>query len=179
MPGLHRALAAFLAPSVRPAERGGTRRAEPPLPVREDVLSLRADGGMVGVLEDWRAALHADLGWSRPTREGDVAHRVTTAASALRLNLPWIASSWPPAGAFAEEVHDLERSAVSIVDPPERTMRLGNCAAQFEDGVICGAVLRAVPESKKVRCGWCGTEYPPETWLALASGQWADQKEAC
>ncbi|MCM2580474.1 hypothetical protein [Streptomyces meridianus] len=178
MPEVYDALAAFLQPGGRRPELGRATRVDAPLPIVEPVLNLRGPGGIVGVLEDWRSALHADLEWSEPQLSGTVPDRIARASKGLRDNLLWIASSWPMAGAFAEEIRDLERDAVSIVNPPEKALRLGNCPAVYEDGVPCGAVLRVPAGTARVECRWCHTVYPPATWSALASGQWADERKA-
>lgn len=171
MPRLYEALAAFLQPSGRRPEFGRSRPAEAPLPISEPVFNLRGPGGMVGVLEDWRSAMQADRGWGEPAVEGSVERRIVVAARALAINLEWIAASWPMAGAFAEEIRDVEWDVASIVNPPERSLRLGNCPAVYEDGVVCGAVLRVPAGTAKVECRWCGTAYPPETWLELRNLQ--------
>jgi hypothetical protein len=174
-PRLYEALAAFLHPGGRRPEYGRTRPAEAPLPLSEPVFNLRGPGGLVSVLEDWRSAMQADRGWGQPAIEGTIERRIVVAARALSINLEWIAASWPMAGAFAEEIRNLERDVASIVNPPEKTLRLGTCPAVYDDGSVCGAVLRVPHGTTKVECRWCGTDYPPESWLALASGQWTGQ----
>ncbi|MCZ4099866.1 hypothetical protein [Streptomyces sp. H39-C1] len=179
LPRLYVALAAFL----QPARGGGggpvVAAVEARLPCDESVFSLRGPGGMVGVLEDWRSALHVDLDWSQPRPRGTFEQRVTAAAGALRLNMLWIAESWPAADTFAQEIRGLHRSATSVVAPQSRTgIRLGYCPAVYEDGVICGSVLRLPPGESVVICRWCGATYPPGAWLALASAQDALTMEA-
>ncbi|MGC9538529.1 hypothetical protein [Streptomyces sp. UG1] len=171
MPRLYEALAAFLHPSGRRPELGRSRPAEAPLPLAEPAFNLRGPGGIVGVLEDWRSAMQADRGWGQPATAGDVERRITVAARALSINLEWISAEWPMAGAFAEEIRGLERDVASIVNPAEPTLRLGTCPAEFEDGQVCGAVLRVPAGTAEVVCRWCGCEYPPDTWLALRSLQ--------
>lgn len=171
MPRLYDALAAFLHPGGRRPELGRSRPVEAPLPICEPAFNLRGPGGLVGVLEDWRSAMQADRGWSEPVTAGSTERRIAVAARALSINLEWIAAEWPMAGAFAEEIRDLERDVASIVNPPERSLRLGNCPAVYEDGVICGAVLRVPAGTAKVECRWCGCEYGPDTWLELRSLQ--------
>lgn len=171
MPRLYGGLAAFLHPGGRRPEFGRSRPAEAPLPIAEPVFNLRGPGGIVGVLEDWRSAMQADRGWGEPAIAGTIERRIVVAARALSINLDWVSSSWPMAGAFAEEVRGLERDVASIVNPPDPSLRLGNCPAVFEDGEACGAVLRVLQGTAKVECRWCGTEYPPESWLQLSSLQ--------
>jgi hypothetical protein len=171
MPKLYEALAGFLHPGGRRPELGRSRPAEAPLPIAEPAFNLRGPGGIVGVLEDWRSAMQADRGWGEPAIAGTVERRLFQAARGLSQNLEWIGASWPMAGAFAEEIRSLERDVLSIVDPPEPSLRLGNCPAVFEDGVVCGAVLRVPVGTAKVECQWCRTAYPPETWLHLAACQ--------
>jgi hypothetical protein len=171
MPRLYEALAAFLQPGGRRPEYGRSRPSEAPLPIAEPVFNLRGPGGMVGVLEDWRAAMQADRGWGEPAIEGTVERRVVVAARALSINLEWIAACWPMAGAFAEEIRGMERDVASIVNPPVPSLRIGTCPAVYEDGQVCGAVLRVPAGTAEVRCAWCSVRYPPETWLTLRSLQ--------
>lgn len=173
MPALWRALESFLFPGGgQSPQYGRTRRVEAPMPVNESVLSLRATGGIVSVLESWRSAMQQDRGWGEPAVEATAGleRRIFLAARGLSQNLEWIQSSWPAAGAFAEELRDVERGVLSIVDPEDpskRGRRLGACPAVYEDGVQCGSVLRHYPGERSVACRWCGCEYPSDTWLAL------------
>ncbi|MGQ4514246.1 hypothetical protein [Streptomyces sp. DW26H14] len=175
MPRLYEALAAFLHPGGRRPETGHVRRAEPPLGLNERVFNLRGPGGIVGVLEDWRSAMQADRGWKEPPAAGLMEGRIKRAARGLALNLEWIASSWPQAGAFALEVRDLERDVASVVNPreaAERPVRLGPCPAELAPGARCGAILAYRRGESAVTCRWCGSEYPAsaEAWAVLKLG---------
>ena len=170
MPRLYEALAAFLAPGARGQEPGSSPAAEAPLPLSEPVLNLRGPGGIVGVLEDWRAAMQKDRGWGQPAIAGDTAKRVAAAARGLVLNLDWIAVEWPQAGQFALEIRDLHGACASIIGPPESSRRLGYCP-QPVDGGPCGAVVRLPDGARTALCQWCGTEWGPTTWGQLAAGQ--------
>ena len=170
MTALYAALAAWLAPSGRRAAHGAGSRSDAPLPVRTDVLSLRGPGGIVGLLEDWRAAMQRDRGWSEPAISGSIEDRIRAAARGLALNLDWIAASWPAAGDLARELRELERSVLTVIDPPEPTVRLGNCPATVDDGT-CGAVLRVPAGPSTFSCRWCGTTYGPTDWMKLARAQ--------
>ncbi|MDX2538608.1 hypothetical protein PV437_36485 [Streptomyces scabiei] len=173
MPCLYGALAAFLHPGGRRPELGRSRPAEAPLPICEPVFNLRGPGGMVGVLEDWRSAMQADRGWGEPAIGGTVERRIFRAARGLSQNLEWIATEWPMAGAFAEEIRDVERDVASIVnprDPKERPRRLGHCPTLIDE-VLCGAVVALHPGRTSVSCSWCGADWPPEKWLDLAAAQ--------
>ncbi|GHF74077.1 hypothetical protein [Streptomyces thermodiastaticus] len=175
MPTLWNVLAAFLAPGSSGSPLAGrTRPAEAPLPVRENVLTLRAAGGIAGILEDWRAAMQADRGWGPPAVPVDVGRRVTVAARALAINMDWIASDWPLAGQMAHEIRGLERDVLTIVDPEDPDerrhrygTRIGYCVAALPDGEVCGAVLRAYPGEATLTCRWCATAYQPKDYLML------------
>ncbi|MFD9905614.1 hypothetical protein [Streptomyces sp. NPDC059063] len=174
-PRWYEGLAAFLQPAVTGPAVGSRPRAEAPLPLAEPAFVLRGPGGIVGVLEDWRAAMQADRGWGTPVITGDTARRIAVAARALSINLDWITASWPIAGALAEEVRDLERSVRSIVaptDPAERLVRMGPCpnVVDAQDG-RCGAVLLRRPNEATITCRWCTTTWPPSRLLALARAQ--------
>ncbi|MFJ2631086.1 hypothetical protein ACIO6U_03855 [Streptomyces sp. NPDC087422] len=170
MPGLYAALAAFLAPAGRRPELVSTRPVEAPLPVSGPVLDLRAPGGMVGTLEDWRSALHEALAWTQPVPRGSIEDRVKAAANGLHVNMLWIAASWPAAGDLAQEIRDLHRDITSITNPPERGHRAGNCPALY-NGVLCGAVLRLPQGGSVITCTWCKATYPPATWAGLRAAQ--------
>ncbi|MFZ3558143.1 hypothetical protein [Streptomyces sp. BH055] len=175
-PRWYEALAGFLQPAATgPAEgvrNGG--RTEAPLPVDERTFSLRGPGGIVGVLEDWRSAMQDDRGWGQPVIAGNTERRVLVAARALSINLEWIASSWPLAGAMAEEIRDLERSVRSVVaptDPAERPVRMGPCPTVLAEDARCGAVLTRRPGEGTITCRWCGSTWPPTRALTLARAQ--------
>ncbi|GFH38886.1 hypothetical protein [Streptomyces pacificus] len=181
MPKLYAGLEAFLQPGGRAsAQYGRTQAVDAPLPVFEPAFSLRGPGGIVGVLEDWRSAMQSDRGWREPAVAGSTERRVAVAARALSMNLDWIAASWPLAGAFAEEIRDLERDVASIVNPSEpgeRGRRLGACPAVDPGGAICGAILRHFPGQSAVSCRWCGCTYPPASWPDLKVFIDQDEKE--
>ncbi|MGW7598147.1 hypothetical protein [Streptomyces antimycoticus] len=176
MPSLYVALAAFLPPARRDVHGRRARAVEAPLPVSEPVLDLRGPGGMVGPLEDWRSALHADLGWSEPVLRGSIHERVTEAAARLTDNVLWIASSWPLAGSFAEEIRDLERAVLSVINPQEKARRIGQCPTLQSDGTRCGAILRAPHGVTEVCCPWCRAAYPLHTWYAMVRADQAEQR---
>ena len=173
MPRLYEALAAFLHPGGRRPELGRSQPVEAPLPIAEPAFNLRGPGGIVGILEDWRSAMQADRGWGQPVIEGSTERRIVVAARALSINLDWIVTSWPMAGAFAEEIRDVERDVASIVnprDPKDRPRRLGYCPTLLDE-VLCGAVVALLPGRTSVSCSWCGAEWPPEKWIDLAQAQ--------
>ncbi|GAB2732610.1 hypothetical protein [Streptomyces bullii] len=182
MPKLWSALAGFLTPgSGTSPQYGRTRLAEAPLPVRENVLSLRAAGGIAGVLERWRAAMQYDRGWNPPAVPPAVERRVAVAARGLSMNMDWIVTEWPRAGEFALEIRDLERDILTIVDPEDpderrrrRGTQIGHCVAEFEDGGVCGAPLRAYPGEETLTCQWCRTAYGPDDYLTLLHFQPAE-----
>ncbi|MFD5425233.1 hypothetical protein [Streptomyces sp. NPDC127084] len=181
MSKLYAGLEAFLQPGGRAsAQYGRTQAVDAPLPVSEPAFTLRGPGGIVGVLEDWRSAMQSDRGWREPAVAGNIERRVAVAARALSMNLEWIAASWPLAGAFAEEIRDLERDVASVVnpsDPTERGTRLGACPAVDPSGAICGAILRHYPGRPLVTCRWCGCAYPPASWPDLKTLIDQDEQE--
>ncbi|MFF4246245.1 hypothetical protein ACFYY2_17505 [Streptomyces sp. NPDC001822] len=170
LPSLYEGLLSFLAPSMAVSQGRAGKGGPAPLPVRAEILDLRGPGGMVGVVEDWLSAVRLERGMRQPTPAGSVEGRLKAAVAGLIVNMPWIAVSWPQAGTFAEEIRALTRSASSIVSPAVdevRGTRVGTCPAQFDDGGVCGAVLRLLPGEQVVTCSWCGTSYPPATWVEL------------
>ncbi|MFJ8446857.1 hypothetical protein [[Kitasatospora] papulosa] len=170
LPALYDGLRSFLAPSSSIGQGRQGKGGPAPLPVREEILDLRGPGGMVGIVESWLAAVHQDRGWAPRVPVGSVEGRLDTAVSGLRRNMPWISVSWEQAGTFAEEIRNLARSVSSIIrpaSPTEQGTRIGRCPAQFDDGGVCGAVLRLAPGERVVTCSWCRMTYPPATWVGL------------
>ncbi|MFJ3084741.1 hypothetical protein ACIPJG_34020 [Streptomyces halstedii] len=181
LPALYEELGAHLAPSMAAGHGRSSKGGPAPLPVREHVLDLRAAGGIVGVLEDWEAAVRAERGMTRPVTPGRVAQRITRAVRALTGHMPWIVREWSQAGEFATEIRALTRDVRSIVAPAVDTVRgtrVGHCPAVHEDETICGAVLRLGHGERVVTCSWCGITYPPAMWAGLKTLIDADARAA-
>lgn len=175
MPRLYKALAMLLPPAARPPRLdsgGGSPAVEAPMPIPEALLDMRGPGGIVGVLEDWHAALAADRGWGVPVVRGSVEARLKRAVSGLASSVEWIAASWPAAGDFAREMRDLEHGVLSMLSPPVRDERnrMGKCPHK-DNGVLCGAQLWLRPREEIVRCDWCQAIYPSTTWRRLKAEQ--------
>ncbi|MFC8361107.1 hypothetical protein ACFUIY_14690 [Streptomyces griseorubiginosus] len=174
LPRLWAALEDWLTPGATgTAQYGGrVRRVEAPLPLSEEVLDLRAGGGIVGVLEDWHTAVCDARDLPVPARAAALQSRITAAAAALADHIHFIAL-WEQGGQLAREVAHLVDRVRTVVqpgraldEPPEPTY-LGRCiAAVDEDGTACGHRLYA-DMTRTVQCGLCLCLYPPETWLAL------------
>lgn len=99
MPGLYATLEAFLAPGRRGGGGGGrVARTEAPLPVCEPVLDLRGPGGIVGILEGWRSALHETLGCPEDIQWGRLIRAAEQTAAGRR--------TW------RDKAHEMEADAV-------------------------------------------------------------------
>lgn len=161
------ALTGFLAPGSRRPELGHATATEAPLPVRTAVLDLRGPGGIVSVLEDWRAAIHAERGFTVPVPTGSVRQRIGIAAQAIHNHLSWIALTWEMGAVLAREIRMLEQRVRNVIDPPDATIPIGQCPADMGEGEVCGAQIRVPAGTQDVRCRKCGTNYPPSAWLNL------------
>lgn len=180
-PMLYEGLGLFLTPEARGSQGRGAKPVYAPLPVSEDVLDLRGPGGLVGVAEGWAAAIRRDRGMAAPIPQGSIAGRLQAAVTALLGHLPWVAISWPDAGAFATDIRDVTTSIASIFAPrvpADQGTRLGACPARLPDGTLCGAALRLMPGEKAATCKWCATVWPPCTWAQLKTWQDEDTKAA-
>ncbi|MEU9661893.1 hypothetical protein [Streptomyces chartreusis] len=176
LPRLWATLEAWLAPGTvgpaGPTQYGGrTRRAEAPLPLNQEVLDLRGPGGIIGVLEDWREAIHDTRGLPIPARTGSPWYRVTRASAGLQDQIHFIVL-WDQGGQLAVEVRHLVDRVRAVVQPgraldePREPTFLGYCIAVDQGGIICGHKLWA-DLTRTVQCDWCLCQYPPDTWLAL------------
>ncbi|MFI0900583.1 hypothetical protein [Streptomyces sp. NPDC020983] len=176
LPQLHTALAAWLPPGSRRPEFGRASSAEAPLPLRETVLDLRGPGGIVGVLEDWQAAVHADRGFTGPIRAGGIPARIRRAAHGLQAHLTWVSIQWELATDLARELAALEGRCLTVINPADRSTPIGQCPTQDTDGSICGATIRVPAGTTDVYCHRCGTRFPPDAWLNLR--RWMDHDQA-
>lgn len=168
LPELYRALEAELVPGA--SGMGGTRRAkspDAPLPVVEEILSLRGPGGMLGFVEDWQSAVWQELGQGKPPQCGTFEQRMDSAVASLRFNLMWITGVWEQAGEFADEIRKLHAAGESVVAPKPQRVRVGHCTALVEDGTECAAVLWWTPGERGLTCKWCGYEVPPSMWMRI------------
>lgn len=178
LPQLYTALAAWLQPAGRRPELGHAPAVEAPMPVRQEVLDLRGPGGIVGVLEDWRAAAHDARGFTPPDGAGLVPTRIEAAVHALLANLTWISLTWEQGPDLAQEIRRLESRALAVIDPPDRTIPIGACPTDIGDGIICGTTIRVPAGTVDVRCKRCGTAFPPEAWLNLRTWMDNDREQA-
>lgn len=174
LPRLWEQLEDCLTPGVRGTTQYGGRasKVEAPLPLDEDVLSLRAAGGIIGVLEDWHSAIRQTRRLADPPPRGALEHRVTAAAAGLARHIHFIAL-WDQGPALAREIHRLVERVADILDPgrnDDRPQLLGYCIAVDSSGVVCGAEIHA-DMSRPVQCDWCLCPYPPSQWLQLRALQ--------
>jgi hypothetical protein len=135
LPALYAALGSMLTPE-RGSGGGRTAAAvEAPLPLRVDVVDVRAE---FGVLEVWARALAQDRRQPAPVPAGDgLGARVAAACAALAAEVPWIAAAWPGAEDLAREVRALHDDARSVVGTEDLPARMGRCP-QLVDGQVCG-----------------------------------------
>jgi hypothetical protein len=178
LPDAHRALAAWLAPAGRRPELGSTHAVEAPIPVREEVLSLRGPGGIVGILEDWASAVRHARGFTTTPGAGTVEGRVSDAASTLYQNLTWISLTWDLGTQLAGEIRLLHSRCLAIIDPPDHTVPIGSCPADLGDGRICGTTIRVPEGTTDVYCRGCNTRFPPKAWLNLRQWMITDEAKA-
>ncbi|MCR8574717.1 hypothetical protein [Streptomyces sp. Isolate_219] len=177
LPGQYLLLVDHLRPGAARGDGPVALVREAPLPVREDVLTMRAEGGIVAVLESWRSAMQDARGWGQPARSGSMERRVLAAARGLLINLDWVAAEFEAAGDLAREIRTLAAQVNALLDPAPPALSVGDCAADLGDD-ICGAPLRVPAGTTDVRCRRCGTEYPPHMWMTLATGAWATPEGA-
>lgn len=184
LPRLWAELEDWLIPGIRGgAQYGGrVRMAEAPLPLDEEALTLRAAGGIVGVLEDWHDAVHESRGLAVPARAGSLAHRVRAASAGLAGHIHFIVQ-WEQGAQLAREVRQLVGRVRRVTEPgheldePKPPTFLGYCVAVDPSGVVCGSRIYA-DIRKAVQCDWCLCVYPPDRWLALRHLQPGNQAAA-
>jgi hypothetical protein len=168
LPQLYRDLEDALLPGAGTGPAvGGTREA--PLPVALEPLSLRARGGIEGVLTSWERAVREDLGWPPVPFRGSVAQTVTGSAEMLHQNLLWLCGAFEGLRELSAEIAELHNACTAITNPPPQTYLAGACPAELRDGGTCGFALRAFPGAADIYCLRCGATYGPATWLQLAA----------
>ncbi|MFF3891358.1 hypothetical protein [Streptomyces sp. NPDC001914] len=172
LPRMWEELEDWLTPGSRGASpySGRPSKVEAPMPLDEDVLSLRAAGGIIGVLEDWHSAVrHARTLPELPAAAAaSPARRVHAAAHGLASHIHFIAL-WEQGPVLGSEIRRLVDRVQNILEPgrnDDAPRFLGHCIAVDESGVVCGAKLYA-DMSRPVQCDWCLCPYPPSQWLQL------------
>ncbi|MFD6024533.1 hypothetical protein [Streptomyces griseoluteus] len=130
-----------------------------------DLNALDMPGNAAWTLEIRRRDIQR-VRW--PDRSGPAPASLMAHCRWLRMELEWIAASYPAVAELAAEVRKLESQALSILGtPPRRAQQLGSCIAVTDDaGTVCGAALRRYP-GEVVRCRKCRTEYRTEADLLL------------
>ncbi|MDX3294640.1 hypothetical protein PV569_13080 [Streptomyces scabiei] len=184
MPHLWAELEDWLVPGVRGgAQYGGrVRMAEAPLPLDEEALTLRAAGGIAGVLEDWHDAIREARHQPIPPRAGSLAHRVGAASAGVAGHIHFIAQ-WEQGAQLAREIRQLVARIRRVTEPgheldePKPPLLLGYCVAVDPSGVVCGSRIYA-DIRRAVQCGWCLALYPPDRWLELRRLQPGNQAAA-
>lgn len=147
-------------------------------PARDDVLALR-DRRTVAVDEDdphsvpdllevWADNVRDELGEAKP----DGPSTVVGEARVLSRHLGHIAAR-PWVVEFADEITTAHRHLRRVTGDSDRMVELGACPALCvgDDGneQSCGARLRALVTDEATTCRRCGTRWPRQAWLRLAS----------
>lgn len=173
LPPMYEALAGHLAPGSASGQERAGKGGPAPLPLRVDILDLRAEFDTVCA---WLSAVHDARRLQGPRLTGDTLTRLHTAVAGLLAHMPWIVATWPGAGDLAQEIGDLHRNASSVVDPDPRPRgrRIGHCPAIDPSGTICGSVLRLMPGETVIVCPWCTCSFPPALWAGLKTLMEAD-----
>lgn len=160
LPGLYDQLGDLLEPgSGRGGGRvSGTRGA--PLPCSLEVLDMRARGGLVTVLDDWEAAVRAELGWPAASFRGDLRQTLAGAVTFLAANAPWIYCSFSAVADLHHELRALHIHATRMVTGEQAERRVTVACP-------CGARLRVTLTTPGRRCATCGQQYGHSEVLQL------------
>jgi hypothetical protein len=166
IPGLYLQLGLILMPGSQAGDRVSGSRTAPP-PCRLEPLSLRAKGGIVGILTDWEDGWRALLGWSLTPLRGSIEKTVAGSAAFLKMNWPWCADKHPAAYEFASEINELIRTCGLQINGPSDYKRIGDCPTLCDDGYPCGTTLWANPYLDSIRCRSCESVWDRPHWLLL------------
>lgn len=153
LPGLYRATAPLLQPGRTGTTAGpvtGSKHA--PLPVRLDVLDLRAVGGLTNVITGWESAVRDELGWDPAPFRGDYEQTLTAACRVLADNTPWIYTSFAVVDDLHHELRQWHQRLTRLItgEPPERRLHVA-CTT-------CGSPIPITLTTPGRRCG-CGQQY--------------------
>lgn len=140
--------------------------AGPRSPLDEDVLDEMVGGNMQAVVHSWRVDVQRER-W--PQHSPPPPAGLAADCRWLAMELDWIVDHYVAAGDLAREVRECESAARSIVgDPVPRSQRLGTCVAVDDEGVVCGAVIKRMPDETRLTCRWCGYVYAGALdWMRL------------
>lgn len=162
LPNLYRALADELAPG-RSSDGGRTGSRTAPLPVRLDILDLRARGGIEGILAGWVRDLCDREQWEFP-QYGTVEAAVDSYTAILIGNLGMLCDEHPAIREIAHEIAAIVRQceALTTGDKPARRIPVA-CP--------CGTVLRVTLDTPGARCSGCDAQYGHAEVLQLPMAQ--------
>lgn len=146
------------------------KRADPPAPVRVEVLDLvddrqgwRSDGttdgrGVLGLIESWGRLVREERGMRIPTAPATL----TGECAFLHKQLDWLCSR-PWIDEMYHEIRAAARELSTAIGYPW-PQPIGRCPE-----LDCGEPLWMPPEgANAVICGKCGAQWKRERWLLLA-----------
>ncbi|MFE9337728.1 hypothetical protein [Streptomyces sp. NPDC007063] len=139
-----------------------------PLPCSEAILSLRARGGLVTVLESWESAFREELGFEPAPFRGNFEQTLAGAVSWLVNTAPWAYSGFAAVDEYHREILQLHGQIKAQVsgEPPAKRVTVV-CA-------LCDATMRITLDTPGQKCQ-CGTQYG---WAELRQLNLANQAAA-
>ncbi|MFF1341102.1 hypothetical protein ACFVYT_24815 [Streptomyces sp. NPDC058290] len=161
--GLYARLCLWIEPGARSAGPRVTGSTGAPVPTDLSVLDMTADGGLIGILEDW-VEDWASRGLGVIGESGRLQHRVDQAIATLVRNLPQACHRHPALDAFAAEINSWTRRCEAIVEG-------GRPPVQFKITCPCSRTIRFGIDTPAITCPGCETGYSIEDIRRLAAGQ--------
>lgn len=147
---------------------GGSK--EPPLPLRLEVLHLRA-GGISKPLMAHEQRIRIEQRHTRITFRGEEHNRITISCQYLTAQADWIFDNYTDVDVLAKEINDIYKKINIVLGYKSDLMTIGTCPTLLDDGQVCGAKLQVNPTTLTnfgdIKCKACGAVWESNKWRLL------------
>ncbi len=174
LPEMYALLAGELEPGAAAPSEGvrHTKADAAPIPVRLDVLSARAYGGIVKDLTDAENEVRDFFDLTFPPFRGDVEQTVAGATEFLLVHLSRLCNEWGNIDSYAEKIRNWHQDCQRMLGTRDRAFSPGECPLMVElpDGRSEECRGRLSVDSYgigQVECRACGATWGRESWLIL------------
>jgi hypothetical protein len=168
LPGQYDSLGELLVPG---RATGGSAKVtgskDAPIPAAMQPLSLRANGGIVTLLQviedSWRPHLKKTIA----TFAGGPEQTLATVINFLSINLNWACRKYEYIDDDLDTIDTLYWQAKNIIEGNIPRPIPVHCRYLYDDGTECEAPMRVDINRESAKCGTCGTRWGRQEWVAL------------
>lgn len=168
-PDKYKQLEKELLPTQGHGERVGGSKT-PPLPVRLEVLELRA-GGISKPLMKHEAKIRIVRQHTKITFRGQELQKIEATCQYITAQAEWTFKYYEEADKLATDIDSLHKHINTVLGYRSELMTIGTCPVQDDKGEVCGTKLQINPATLTnfgdIKCRTCGTIWSSEKWRLL------------